>query len=36
MESLKEVLLRKGEKKSIAAGKGQREQGVFFSNEFIF
>lgn len=36
MESLKEVLLRTGEKKSIAAGKGQREQGVFFSNEFIF
>lgn len=35
MESLKEVLLRRGEKKSIAAGKEQREQGVFFSNEFI-
>ena len=36
MESLKEVLLRRGEKKSIAAGRWQREQGVFFSNEFIF
>jgi hypothetical protein len=30
MESLKEVLLRRGEKKSIAAGKGQRERSIFF------
>ena len=30
MESLKEVLLRRGEKKSIAAGKEQREWSIFF------
>ena len=36
MESLKEVHLRRGENKSIAAGKGQRAQGGFFQRHLFF